>query len=124
MCWQSTAQSDCIWALGDKNYTAVCAFPLMQPHIPDKIKARECIHKLALLQTVRITRGVSRARLPCLRGDEVPVTWAEENPYDSAVVEETMSAVTVHQALCTITGTVALRLHNKAALLQLRLPSF
>lgn len=28
------------------------------------------------------------------RSDEVPVTRAEENPYDSAVVEETMSAVT------------------------------
>lgn len=52
------------------------------------------------------------------------MTRAEENPYDSVAVEETMSAVTVHQALCTITGTVALRLHNNAALLLRRLPSF
>lgn len=52
------------------------------------------------------------------------MTRAEENPYDSAVVEETMSAVTVHQALCTITGTVALRLHNNAPHLLRRLPSF
>lgn len=52
------------------------------------------------------------------------MTRAEENPYDSVVVEETMSAVTVHQALCTINGTVALRLHNKAAIFLRCLPSF
>lgn len=43
------------------------------------------------------------------RSDEVPMSRAEENPHDSAVVEETMSAVTVHQALYAIIGTVAVR---------------
>lgn len=33
----------------------------MQPHIPDKIKTHEYLHKLVILQTVRVTHDVGKA---------------------------------------------------------------